>query len=39
MKRPGHPAELAPIYVVQASQESSFVRGEVYGVAGGNHLP
>jgi NAD(P)-dependent dehydrogenase (short-subunit alcohol dehydrogenase family) len=39
MKRPGQPAELAPIYVVLASQESSFVTGEVYGVTGGNHLP
>ncbi|MGI4815668.1 MAG: SDR family oxidoreductase [Janthinobacterium lividum] len=39
IKRPGQPAELAPIYVVLASQESSFVTGEVYGVTGGNHLP
>lgn len=38
MKRPGQPAELAPIYVLLASQESSFVTGEVYGVTGGNHL-
>jgi NAD(P)-dependent dehydrogenase (short-subunit alcohol dehydrogenase family) len=38
MKRPGQPAELAPIYVVLASQESSYVTGEVYGVTGGNHL-
>ena len=37
--RPGQPAELAPIYVLLASQESSFVTGEVYGVTGGNHLP
>lgn len=39
MKRPEQPAELAPIYVVLASQESSFVTGEIYGVTGGNHLP
>ncbi len=39
MKRPGQPAELAPIYVVLASQESSYVTGEVYGVTGGLHLP
>lgn len=39
MKRPGQPAELAPIYVLLASQESSYVTGEVYGVTGGNHLP
>ena len=37
--RPGQPAELAPIYVLRASQESSFVTGEIYGVTGGNHLP
>nr|WP_295740934.1 SDR family oxidoreductase [uncultured Acidocella sp.] len=39
MKRPGQPAELAPIYVLLASQESSFVTGEIYGVTGGGHLP
>ncbi|MCU1293044.1 MAG: putative dehydrogenase like protein [Bryobacterales bacterium] len=39
MGRPGQPAELAPIYVVLASQESSYVTGEVYGVTGGNTLP
>jgi NAD(P)-dependent dehydrogenase (short-subunit alcohol dehydrogenase family) len=39
MKRPGQPAELAPIYVLLASQESSFVTGVIYGVTGGNHLP
>lgn len=39
MKRPGQPAELAPVYVLLASQESSFITGEVYGVTGGNHLP
>lgn len=37
--RPGQPAELAPIYVVLASQESSYVTGETYGVTGGNMLP
>lgn len=39
MTRPGQPAELAPVYVLLASQESSFITGEVYGVTGGNHLP
>ncbi len=39
MGRPGQPAECAPIYVLLASPESSFVTGEVYGVTGGNHLP
>jgi NAD(P)-dependent dehydrogenase (short-subunit alcohol dehydrogenase family) len=36
MKRPGQPAELAPVYVFLASQESSYVVGETYGVTGGN---
>lgn len=35
LKRPGQPVELAPIYVLLASQESSYVTGEVYGVTGG----
>ncbi len=39
LKRPGQPAECAPIYVLLASQESSYVTGEIYGVTGGNHLP
>ncbi|MEU6020279.1 SDR family oxidoreductase [Micromonospora sp. NPDC047134] len=33
--RPGQPAELAPAYVFFASQESSFITGEVLGVTGG----
>jgi NAD(P)-dependent dehydrogenase (short-subunit alcohol dehydrogenase family) len=37
--RPGQPAELASIYVHLASQESSYVTAEIYGVTGGNHLP
>jgi NAD(P)-dependent dehydrogenase (short-subunit alcohol dehydrogenase family) len=37
--RPGQPAEVAPIYVLLASQESSYVTGEIYGVTGGNPLP
>jgi len=36
LKRPGQPAELAPVYVFLASQESSYVVGETYGVTGGN---
>ncbi|HEY0779768.1 MAG TPA: SDR family oxidoreductase [Gemmatirosa sp.] len=35
MGRPGQPAELAPVYVLLASQEASYITGEVYGVAGG----
>lgn len=33
--RPGQPAELASVYVFLASQESSYVSGEVIGVTGG----
>ena len=35
MGRPGQPVELAPVYVLLASQEASFITGEVYGVTGG----
>ena len=34
-KRPGQPAEIAPVYVFLAGQEASYVTGEVYGVTGG----
>jgi hypothetical protein len=33
--RPGQPVELAPVHVLLASQEASFITGEVYGVTGG----
>lgn len=36
LQRPGQPAEVAPVYVFLASQESSYVMGETYGVTGGN---
>jgi NAD(P)-dependent dehydrogenase (short-subunit alcohol dehydrogenase family) len=39
MKRPGQPAECAPLYVLLASQESSFITGEIFGVTGGDPLP
>lgn len=39
LKRPGQPVECAPLYVLLASQEASFVTGETYGVTGGNSLP
>jgi NAD(P)-dependent dehydrogenase (short-subunit alcohol dehydrogenase family) len=38
MGRAGQPAELAPAYVFLASQESSYVTGEVIGVTGGQPL-
>ena len=37
--RAGQPAELAPAFVFFASQESSYVTGEVLGVTGGGLLP
>ncbi|SHI34655.1 SDR family oxidoreductase [Wenxinia saemankumensis] len=33
--RPGQPVELSPVYVLLASQEASYITGEVYGVTGG----
>ncbi len=36
--RPVQPAELAPVYVFLASQESSYIAGEVVGVTGGKPL-
>jgi NAD(P)-dependent dehydrogenase (short-subunit alcohol dehydrogenase family) len=38
MGRAGQPAELAPIYVFLASQESSYVNGEIIGATGGAPL-
>ncbi len=34
--RPGQPVELAPVYVLLASQEASYITGEVYGATGGS---
>ncbi|MCC8146205.1 MAG: SDR family oxidoreductase [Bacteroidales bacterium] len=38
LKRSGQPVELAGVYVFLASEESSYVTAEIYGVTGGNHL-
>jgi NAD(P)-dependent dehydrogenase (short-subunit alcohol dehydrogenase family) len=35
LKRAGQPVELAPVYVLLASTESSYVTGMTYGVTGG----
>ena len=35
LSRPGQPVEIAPVYVLLASQEASYITGEVYGVTGG----
>ena len=34
--RPGQPVELAPVYVLLASQEASYITGEVYSATGGS---
>jgi NAD(P)-dependent dehydrogenase (short-subunit alcohol dehydrogenase family) len=39
MGRPGQPAELAPIYVLLASDESSYSTGQVFGAVGGRGGP
>lgn len=38
LKRAGQPVELSGLYVFLASQESSFITAEVFGVTGGMHL-
>jgi NAD(P)-dependent dehydrogenase (short-subunit alcohol dehydrogenase family) len=38
MGRAGQPAEIAPAFVFLASGESSFVTGEILGVAGGKPI-
>jgi len=38
MGRPAQPAELAPSYVFLASQDSSYIAGEIIGVTGGSPL-
>ena len=39
LKRAGQPAELASVYVLLASQESSYITGENFGITGGNPCP
>ena len=39
MGRPGQPAEIAGIFVLLASQESSYATGQVYGSTGGRGGP
>ena len=38
LERAGQPAEVAPVYVFLASDESSYVSGEIVGVTGGSPL-
>jgi NAD(P)-dependent dehydrogenase (short-subunit alcohol dehydrogenase family) len=37
--RPGQPVELAPVYVLLASPEASYITGAVYTIAGGVPVP
>jgi NAD(P)-dependent dehydrogenase (short-subunit alcohol dehydrogenase family) len=39
MGRPGQPAELGALYVYLASQDASYVTGQVYGASGGEGNP
>ena len=38
LERPAQPAELAPVYVLLASQEASYITGMIYGVTGGDPI-
>jgi len=37
--RPGQPVEIAPVYVVLAEAEATYVTGQVYGASGGRGVP
>jgi NAD(P)-dependent dehydrogenase (short-subunit alcohol dehydrogenase family) len=39
LKRAAQPAEMAPIYVLLASNEASYVTGMIYGATGGQLMP
>jgi len=38
IKRPAQPRELAPVYVMLASDEASYVSGTMIGVTGGKPI-
>jgi NAD(P)-dependent dehydrogenase (short-subunit alcohol dehydrogenase family) len=38
LERAGQPAEVAPVFVFLASDEASYVSGEIVGVTGGSPL-
>lgn len=38
LERPGQPVELAPVFVLLASQEGSYITGEIYGITGGEGI-
>lgn len=37
LQRAGMPVELAPVYVLLASNEASYITGQIYGVTGGDN--
>jgi NAD(P)-dependent dehydrogenase (short-subunit alcohol dehydrogenase family) len=39
LRRPGQPAEIAPVYVQLAAADASYVTGQVYGASGGAGQP
>ena len=39
LERPGQPAEIAPVYVLLAASEATFVTGQVFGASGGRGDP
>lgn len=36
--RAGQPVELAPVYVLLASEDASYITGQIYGVTGGENI-
>ncbi len=38
LDRPGQPVEVAPIYVLLASDEASYITGQRYGITGGKPM-
>lgn len=39
LKRPGQPAELAPIYVTLAASDATYITGQIFGASGGTGVP